>query len=138
MSRENAEAMRRAIEAWNRDDFDAYMELVRELAHPDLEWYPVIAQLVEGQQTVYRGIEGMRRFWEDWHEVFDFRFHETEIRDLGDKLLVLSRASVSGRASGVALETPLAMVSTFQDGLMIRSESYLDHADALAALGLSE
>ncbi len=136
MSRENAEAMRRAIDVWNRGDFDAYLELVEELVHPEVEWYPVIAQLVEGQQTVYRGIAGMRRFWEDWHELFDFRFDETEIRDLGDTLLVLSYVSVTGRSSEVGLDAPLAMVVTFEDGLLIRSDSYLDHAEALEAVGL--
>ena len=134
MSQENVEATRRGIAAWNRGDFDAYLEL----AHPDIEWYPVIAQLVEGQSTVYRGIPGMRRFWEEWHEVFDFRFDETDIRDLGDRVLVLSHVSVTGRASGVDLDTPLAMVVTFEDGLAIRTVSYLDHAEALRAVGLPD
>ena len=138
MSQENANAMRHAIEVWNRGDLDAYLELVENLVHPDLEWYPVIAQLVEGQETVYRGISGMRRFWEDWHEIFDFRFDETEIRDLGEKIVVLSHASVTGRGSGVDLDTPLAMVCAFEGDRMIRSDSYLDHAEALEAAGLRE
>ena len=138
MSEENEEAMRRALELWNRGDLDVFMELMEELMHPDLEWYPVIAQLVEGPETVYRGISGMRRFWEDFHEVFDFRLGETDIRDLGEKLVVLIDASVTGRSSGVDLETPLAMVCTFDGGRMIRMDSYLDHAEALEAAGLSE
>ena len=138
MSQENVEAMRHAIEVWNRDDFDAYLKLVEELVHPDLEWFAVIAQLVEGQDTVYRGLSGMRRFWEDWHEVFDFRFDETDIREIGGKVVVLSRASVTGRGSGVDLETPLAMVVTFEGNRIIHSLSYLDHAEALEAAGLRE
>ena len=130
--------MRRAIEVWNRDDFDEYLRLVEQLVHPDIEWYAVIAQLVEGKETVYKGTSGMRRFWEDWHEVFDFRFDETDIRDLGDKLLVLSHASVTGRGSGIDLSTPLAMLVTFEGGQIIRSDSFLDHAEALEAAGLSE
>jgi ketosteroid isomerase-like protein len=136
MSQENVEAMRHAIEVWNRDDLDAYLQLVEELVHPEIEWYAVIAQLVEGQDTVYRGRSGMRRFWEDWHDVFDFRFDETEIRDLGDKLIVLSHASVTGRRSGIDLDTPLAMIVTFEGGRIIRTRSYLDHAEALEAAGL--
>ncbi len=138
MSQENVEAMRRAIEIWNRGDLDAYLELIQELVHPELEWYAVIAQLVEGEQTVYRGIDGMRAFWDDWHEVFDFRFDETEIRDLGDTLVVLSQVAATGRTSGVGLETPLAMVVTFDGGRVIRQHSYLDHAEALEAVGLRE
>lgn len=138
MSRENVETMRHAIEVWNEGDFDAYLSVVHAVAHPDVEWYAVIAQLVEGQETVYRGISGMRRFWEEWHDVFDFRFDESDIRDLGEKVLVLSHVSVRGRTSEVGLHTPLALVATFDDGLLIRSESYLDHAEALEAVGLRE
>ena len=138
MSEENVQSMRRAIEVWNRDDFDEYLRLVEELVDPDIEWYAVIAQLVEGKDTVYRGIPGMRRFWEDWHEVFDFRFDETDIRDLGDKLIVLSHVSVTGRGSGIDLSSPLAMLVTFERGRIVRSDSFLDHAEALKAAGLSE
>jgi hypothetical protein len=138
MSRETVEAMRHAIEVWNQDDFDAYLEVVGRIAHPDLEWFAVIAQLVEGQESVYRGLPGMRRFWEDWHEVFDFRFDKTDIRDLGGTLLILSHVSVTGRTSGVGLDTPLAMVAKFEDGRLIRLDSYLDHTEALEAVGLSE
>lgn len=133
MSAENVEAMRRGIQVWNQGNFDAYMSLIEETAHPDLEWFPVIAQLVEGKDTVYRGIDGMRRFWKDWHDVFDFRFDDMEIRDLGETLVVLTHASVTGRGSGVDLTTPLAMVISYEDGLMFRSESYLDHDEALRA-----
>jgi ketosteroid isomerase-like protein len=138
MSQENVDAMRRAIEIWNRDDFDAYLQMVEELVHPDLEWFAVIAQLVEGQDTVYRGITGMRRFWEDWHEVFDFRFDQTDIREVGGKVVVLSHATVTGRGSGVNLDTPIAMVLTFEGKRLIRSLSYLDHAEALEAAGLED
>ena len=138
MSQENVDAVRRAIEAWNRDDVDAYLELVEELAHPDLEWYAVIAQMVEGEDSVYRGPAGMRRFWEEWHEVFDFHFEDTDIREVAGKVVVLSRAVVKGRGSGVDLETPLAMVLTFEGDRLIREVSYLDHAEALKAAELSE
>jgi ketosteroid isomerase-like protein len=138
MSEENVESTRRAIEVWNRDDFDEYLRTVEELIHPDIEWYAVIAQLVEGKETVYRGISGMRRFWEDWHEVFDFKFDETDIRDLGDRLVVLTHVSVTGQGSGVELSTPLALLLTFEGDRIIRSDSFLEHDEALEAAGLSE
>src|SRR5688500_1034614 len=137
MSQKNADAVRRGIEAWNNDDVDAYLELMEELAHPDLEWYAVIAQMVEGDDSVYRGPAGMRRFWEEWHEVFDFHFEDTDIREVAGKVVVLTRAVIKGRGSGVDLETPLAMVLTFEGDRVIREVSYLDHAEALEAAGLS-
>ena len=135
MSRENGVLVRRGIEAWNRGDFDAFSEL----AHPDSVWVPAVAQLVEGEEAVYRGLSGLRRFWEDWHGgVFDFRFREEDIRDLGDTVLVLSRVSATGRASGVDLDTPFGMVLTIQGGRLIRMVSYPDREEALEAVGLSE
>jgi hypothetical protein len=104
MSQENVDAVRRAIEVWNTDDLDAYLAIIEELVHPDLEWYAVIAQMVEGQDSVYRGVAGMRHFWEEWHEVFDFRFEDTDIRETAGKVVVLTRAVVTGRGSGVDLK----------------------------------
>ena len=91
MSRENVELVRQGIEAWNRGDLDAFLEL----AHPNSEWVPAVAQLVEGEDAVYRGTSGLRRFWEDWHGgIFDFQFREADIRDLGDTVLVLTLGSL--------------------------------------------
>jgi ketosteroid isomerase-like protein len=137
MSQANLEAMARGIEAWNRGDVDAYMEIVDALIDPELEWHAVIAELVEGQTAVYRGHAGMRRFWDDFHDVWDFQFDAIDFRDLGDALVILAQTSVTGRASGVELETPLGMVARFADGRLIRLDSYLDHGETLAAAGLS-
>jgi ketosteroid isomerase-like protein len=126
------------MEVWNRGDYDEWTALIGQLAHPELEWYPVIAQLVEGPETVYRGLDGMGQFWSDWHEIFDFQFEDAEIRDLGDTLVVLSQVSVKGRGSGVGLETPLAMVVRFEEGRLRRLDSYLDPAEALRAAGVPD
>ena len=135
MSRENVELVRQGLEAWNRGDLDAFLER----AHPDCEWVPAVAQQVEGENAVYRGISGLRRFWEDWHGgVFDFQFREEDIRDLGDTVLVLSRVSATGRASGVDLDTSFGMVLTIEGGRLIRMVSYPDREQALEAVGLQE
>jgi hypothetical protein len=56
MSRENVEIIRRVTEAWNRADLGEILEVV----DPDGEAVPVIPTLVDGDETVYRGISGMR------------------------------------------------------------------------------
>jgi hypothetical protein len=138
MSQENVERMGRGIAAWNSGDLARYLQAVEETVHPELEWHAVIAELVEGGEAVYRGHDGMRRFWEDWHDVWDFHFDALDFRDLGETLIVLAQISATGRASGAQLKTPLAMVATFSDGLLIRLDSYLDHDEALAAVGLGD
>jgi ketosteroid isomerase-like protein len=134
MSQENVEFVRRGIEAWNRGDLDR----VLEGAHPNIELTPVIAQLVEGGDSVYRGLSGLRRFWEDWRVAWDFRFSEVDIRDLGEAVLVISRVSVTARATGLDLDTPMAVIFSFEEGRMVRMVSYLDAAEALEAVGPRE
>jgi ketosteroid isomerase-like protein len=129
--------MARGIEAWNRGDFESFMSIIDSVIDPELEWHAVIAELVEGRKAVYRGHDGMRRFWEEWHDVWDFRFAEVDFRDLGDTLIALAQISVTGRASGVELETPLGMIARFDDdGRLVHLDSYLDHDETLAAAGL--
>src|SRR6476659_5449853 len=64
MSQENVELLHQGVAAWNRRDLDGYLEL----ADPEIEWYSG-ATRVEG--GVYRGREGMRRFWTDVYVVYD-------------------------------------------------------------------
>jgi len=130
--------MLRGIAAWSSGDFEAYLEVVEQSVDPELEWHAVIAELVEGRAAVYRGHSGMRRFWEEWHDVWDFRFDQVDFRDLGERLVVLAQISVTGRGSGVELETPLAMVATFTEGRLIQVDSYLDHDQALTAVGVAD
>jgi hypothetical protein len=52
MSQENVEIFKRAIEAWNRDDFDAWIDQY----DPEVEWFTLV--------EVYRGHGGARRAWE--------------------------------------------------------------------------
>jgi SnoaL-like domain len=87
MSQENVELAHRAIDAFNRRDLGAYLELV------DAE-----VEFVAGGVTMegdYRGHAGIRRFWENLLGVFpDLALEIVELRDLGD--LTLGAARVRG------------------------------------------
>jgi ketosteroid isomerase-like protein len=65
MSRENVEAMRRAIDAFNRRDIDALLEDV----DPEIEWHPLLQVLLGGEATD-RGHEGARQLYRDIDEAF--------------------------------------------------------------------
>jgi ketosteroid isomerase-like protein len=134
MSRENVETVRGSFEAWNRGDFDGWAGP----AHPDVEWSSAIQREVEGDQAVYRGRAGLRGFWDDWHALWDVQIAWTEIRDLGERVLVLATFRAKGGASGVGLERAIGYVFDFEDGRVRRGSAYLDPAEALAAVGLSE
>ena len=133
MSQENVEIPRRLIEAYNRADVPAFLELL----DPDVEWIPIMATL-EGR--VYRGREDVRRWLEDIAR--DWEYFEPcyeEFRDLGDRVLIFGRWRARGRASGVELENqPGTWLYEIKDGKAVRMRTFTDRAEALEAVGLSE
>jgi ketosteroid isomerase-like protein len=133
MSEEHVDAVRRSFDAWNRGDVDAWLQH----AHPEIEWVSEIATRVEGPM-VYRGLAEMRRYWDEWHELWAVAIELTEVRDLGETVIALGRVRTRGEASGVGLEQPIAYVFEFEDGLARRARSYFNTREALAAVGLSE
>lgn len=135
MSRENVEAFRSALDAWNRGDRDRWLEFV----HPEVEWTSEIARRMEGSERVYRGHEGMLEYWDDWHAVWDLALDLPEMRDHGDAVLALGRVKGQGRVSGVEFDSPVAFVAEFDDdGLVVRLRSYLDHEEAVRAVAALE
>ena len=137
MSQENVEIARRAYDAWVRDDLDAFLA---EL-DPEVVWHTAIEGTAEGENMVYRGHGGARQIWKDYRgEVFSrIESWETELLDLGgDSVLRLGRIRVTGRTSGVEMESEFAQHVVMRDGLIVSSRDYLSHADALEAAGLRE
>jgi ketosteroid isomerase-like protein len=132
MSRENVEAVRRSADGWNRGDFDAWLQS----PHPEIEFISEIARRVEGAETVWRGTEGMRRFWDEFHSVWDLSIELSEIRDLGDTVVALGRIQTRGNTSGVELESPVGYVFEFDGGLIRTYRAYLDPSEALRAAEL--
>jgi ketosteroid isomerase-like protein len=63
---------------------------------------------------------------------------QEEIVDLGDRLLVRVRWKTHARHSGIEEELEFSEILTFRDGRVILSEFFLEHANALKALGMSE
>jgi ketosteroid isomerase-like protein len=133
MSEQNVDAVRRSIDGWNRDDFDACVSI----AHPEVEWASDLAQRIHGSDTVYRGIEGVRRYWDEWHDLWRVRLDVQGVHDLGDTVLVLAQTSALGDSSGVEYEQLIAYVYEFEDGMARRVRSYHDPDRAFEAVGLA-
>ncbi len=133
MSHENVDRMRRAFEAWERDDRRETEALLRELLAPDFEMHPLYLD------KVYRGVEGMWAMWADARETWeDYRFELEEILDRDDHVLVIGRVLGRGTASGVPINQPLAMLFTFRDDKAVRGRSFTSKQDALEAAELQE
>jgi ketosteroid isomerase-like protein len=135
MSQENVEAFKRGVEAINRRDWDALLEIL----DPNVEWYPASLTPWAGGAAVSRGHEGVRQWFEDVGEVFpELRTEFPDIRDLGDRVVALGRNRTRGEASGAETTAPTAYIIEFEDRKAMRVWSYLDHQQALEAAGLSE
>ena len=135
MSQENVKAFKRGLEAGNRGDVET---LLQEL-DPAVEWHSALHALLGGEQTVFRGHDGVREMLRDLNDAFDeIQIEMSEIRDLGDGLVAIGRTRTRGKASGVETDTPLAFVTEVKNGKTLLIRAYLDPKQALEAAGLSE
>jgi uncharacterized protein len=136
MSEENVEIVRGVYEAWNADDFDAFLAGL----DPEVEWHPSIEPALEGGETIYRGHDGARKAWDDYRggawERLTIRIQE--IRDLGESVLVLGHLNLTARTTGIRFHEEVGSLMTFRGGKILRSEDFLSHAKALEAAGLRE
>jgi ketosteroid isomerase-like protein len=135
MSQENVEAFKRGLEAGNRGDVETLLE---EL-DPAVEWHSALHALMGGEQTVFRGHQGVRKMLRDLNETFaEIQIEIAEIRDLGDRLVAIGRTRTRGKASGAETVTPLALVTEIKNGKTISVRAYLDPKEALEAVRLRE
>ena len=125
----HAELAQRGVDAWNRRDLEGLLAL----CHPELEWTSAIKGGVEGGEATYQGHDGMRRYWDEWQSIWDLLIEVSEIRESGDRVVVLGGIRTRGN-SRVAVESRMAFVFGIEDGLIRRLRSYLDHDVALAQL----
>ena len=131
MAAVDAETVRRGIDAYNRGDVEALIELT----DPEITMVPVRALLEGGE---YRGHEGVRRFLADMDEDWASRQIEVdEIRDLRRRACWSSGRSPPPASSGNEVRYPLAWHSTYRDGKLLRMQAYSDRDAALRALGQS-
>ena len=132
MSQENVEIVRRSFEAWQNDDYETWIAL----QDADVEYLGSVERHLG--QGIYRGHKGASELWRVWRdEVEGFWIESEEIRILGDeRILHLGKMGFRGSASGVKVDSQLALVITLRDGKIVRSTDFMSHAEALKAVGL--
>jgi ketosteroid isomerase-like protein len=86
------------------------------------------------------GPEAVRRYLQDWIDVFDDVTNvPEELLDIGDdRVLAVQHARGRAKASGVETEISYAVVYTLRDGKIVRAREYIDRKQALEAVGLRE
>jgi uncharacterized protein len=124
-----------AYEAWNAKDFDAAIADF----DPDVEWTFAGGAQFPGTDKIYRGHEGVRRFWREFIEPWEsIRIEVTDTREAGDTLVLFVNFHGIGAGSGVELTVPFVHLLSYRNGKLIRLRGYANRGEALEAAGLSE
>ena len=132
MPQENVEVITQAIDAFNESDVHAFAAFTT----PDFEWSPSMVA-VEGE--IFRGRKGIERYFGSLADAWEkFHIHPDGFRVSGDLVVMLGRLEGRGKGGGVPVDASLGMVFEFRGGTISRIRGYLDHAQALEAVGLSE
>jgi hypothetical protein len=130
MSQENIDLALRSNEAFKRGDWEAVAAGLDE--HVFLRLDPTWPE-----QAVY-GQSAVVEFFRSASETLGPNSSIEEITDLGDRLLVRIRWATHGQHSGIETDLTWSEVVTYRKGCTIFAEYFLDHQDALKAVGLAE
>src|SRR5262245_22401451 len=132
MSQEDADSIRRAYEVWNESGPEAVTE----------QFWADDAVYREGpgwpDAEVYRGrAAALSRMQALIELVGPIEVRLDELIDVGDGRLVACTSMV-GQGASAPYTRSFAVVHRLRDGLIVEADYYLDRAQALEAVGLSE
>lgn len=130
VARANVEALEQVYAEWSRGNWSPRFDVYA----PDMEWgwsdeFP--------QHGVYRDPEERSRRLRGWlSEWEDWRCEAERFVTAGETVVVLTRYSGRGKASGARVETEGAHVWTMRGGTAVRLEVFSDRDKALRSAGL--
>ena len=132
MSQENVEIVRHGYELFNSGDFEAWLATLS----PDVE---LDERYLAPDATIYRGHEGVRRWWQAGTEAVEPP-HLDVLRwfDGGDAVVTDVTARVRGLGSGAETTARLAHATRIRNGRVVYVGSFATVDEALEAVGLSE
>ncbi len=133
MSQETEQLVRRAFDAWNRDDLEAQLAML----HPEFEY--VTSGLFPGLAPIYRGHAGYKDFWRDFKQVWEsLRIEIDDLREVGDEQYVALLTFEARSRDGLTVRRQFGNVLSGRDGLAVRVEAFGSWAEALEVVGLRE
>jgi hypothetical protein len=85
------------------------------------------------------GRQDLRAYIDSYRESFGgFHVQLEQARDLGETLLLQILQGGRGTGSGIDVEQHFTWIMLFENDRIVQWEIYANHAEALAAIGLSE
>jgi ketosteroid isomerase-like protein len=133
MSEQNVALVRQTFEAFKEGGFEAMLPFFPA----DLEWHPAPGWV---EDVIYHGYEGARRMSAIWTDNFEgLQLELKEIRDIGERVLVLAEATGRAREGGMPISQPYgAVYSGFADCKIAKVQFFFTWQEALETVGLSE
>jgi ketosteroid isomerase-like protein len=122
-------------EAARRRDAAAVYELYDPGVELDSSRLEIVDSVGAGGD-VYRGHDGLRRFFREWHEAWDrVEYDFDDLLDAGDNhVITLVTRRGRGRVSGAEVERQLALVWTLRDARVVRVEWFPTAEEARRAV----
>ncbi len=88
---------------------------------------------------VYHGHEGIRTWFREWNEAWeDSGFELQELIEAGQQVVSVVTRRARGRASGIDVQQPGAVVWTVREGKIVRVVWFPTREEAREAVGLRE
>ncbi len=126
MATESVEQARRGFDALASGGVESMLEFV----HPqfEMETLPGIA----AEPQVYRGHDGVRRWFDSFYEVMDeISIEPSSYEEIEpDRVLLEFKMRARGQASGIEVAQEARAIATLRDGLMLRLEFLLPESTA--------
>jgi ketosteroid isomerase-like protein len=134
MSQENVEFL---VDYLQRGT-DGGVDAVAEFWDPDITWRPAEGAIDDFGEM--HGPEAVRRYIQDWFDMFDdLAVIAEELVDAGDdRVVAVLRMTGRAKLSGIETEIRFSVVYTLRDGKIVHGREYMDKEQALQAVGLRE
>ena len=119
--------VRKTYDAFEKRDLEEFLSY----HDPEVEFRSLVLEV----ECVYRGQEGLRRWWESLLDVFpDWTPQVEDARELGDRVLVRVRAEGRGTGTGIERERHIWNVVELRGGRVISSAFFRTENEAVQAI----
>lgn len=114
---------------------EAWLARMSEFWDPEIEFD--ISDAPAGLSGIYLGRDVLLALWREWFGAWEGLESDYELVDAGEQVVLLVEWRPRAPSGERVVSRKNAWVSTFRDGLMIRSKFYVSHSAALEAAGIS-